>query len=130
MWQEKNFAKSAMTSGSIQHSIFCPFLSVLRSPAFLSSLRWCDTVEGTISKDLPISPAHCRKSESVWHVVPGAQDETSCKKIFRRFGLDNALNISAYLLILIFLYFDMFRSILSCVSEVKEENKAAMEGEI
>ncbi len=85
-------------------------------PAWRSSLIWCETVEGTIPRSSPSSPTQAHPSAPVMGlmlvIVPGWQQEIRRMKIFSRFGLESALNISANLSIFSSRLFDISRNII------------------
>jgi hypothetical protein len=95
----------------IQHSMFLPFLSIRIRPACLSSLMWCERVDGATLSSSPSWPTKRRASGSETHLVPGGQHEANRRKTARRWGFPRALNISASRSTSIFLLFDIFRSI-------------------
>ena len=111
----KKFFRPVRASDSIRHSIFCPRRSMWIRPALRSSLIWCEIVEAAIPRSLPRSPTQAHPSElqksstEAW--IPGWQQESRRMNILSRFGLDNALNISAILSIFVFRVFDIIRNI-------------------
>ena len=104
--------RSAPTASSLtQHSMFLPRRSTTMMPACRSSLMWWDTVDAAIFSSSPSSPTHRRASSTLAHLVPGGQTSRSRKKMASRCRFASALNISAYRVISIILWFDIFRII-------------------
>jgi hypothetical protein len=100
---ENSSPSSASVDGLTEQNTCLPSRFILTSPAWLSSLRWCESVDEAILSCSSNSPTQQLIASSVLHAVPGSQQPVNRLNICSRFGLDRALNITEYRLTFIFL---------------------------
>ena len=113
----KNANNPATASSLTQQLMRCPSRWTCISPAWRSSFRWCETVEGARASSLPSSPTQQKLVDRCG--VPFApHDGARRRNMRRRWGFESALNIAATASILLSL-FDMCRTIGSSRSGVK-----------